>query len=194
MPEEVFYAKGAVIQSHYSITNESPDLWAYCVKVIVSEQDNNFDEVLEYRDKQLRREISRGINSREAVNVVQTRFERVGLKSFEIDFYHSNKTPDLVFVSPICEPEKSDLSFEAVVDIAYIFECNRNEHSGRVSFTQSSTLLGINLIKKGRLERTESAREKIIEKFNLYNRARGVGVDELAVQMSDLHNRSEGLS
>ena len=95
---------------------------------------------------------------------------------------------------PICEPEKSDLSFEAVVAIAYTFECNRNEHSGRVSFTQSSTLLGINLIKKGRLERTESATEKIIEKFNLYNRARGVGVDELAVQMSDLHNRSEGLS
>ena len=194
MPEDIFYAKGAVIQSYYSTSNEVPGLWSYCLKVIVSEQGNNFDDVLEYRDKQLRREISRGINSRVAVNVVQTRFERIGYKSFAVDFYHSNTTPELVFVSPISKPEISDLSYDSVADIAYTFDCNRDLHSDRSYFIQSSTLLGINLIKKGRLERIESTREKIIEEFAFYNTDRGVGTGESVVPINNIQNRLEDFS
>lgn len=195
VPEEIFYAKGAVIQSHYAISNEAPDSWSYCIKVIVPERGNNFDEVLVYRDRQLRREISRGINNaREPVNVVQTRFERVGYDSFAIDFCHSNKTPELVFVSPICKPEKSDLSYSSIADIAYTFDCNCDIHSHCAKFIQSTTLLGINLIKKGSLEGIESTREKIIEEFSSYNRDRGDGVNEVSLQNNNSQSLFEDLS
>ena len=99
-----------------------------------------------------------------------------------------------MFVSPICKPEISDLSYESVADIAYTFDCNRDLHSDRSYFIQSSTLLGINLIKKGRLERIESTREKIIEEFAFYNSDRGVGAGESAVSISNIQNRLEDFS
>ena len=195
MPEEIFYAKVAVIQSHYTISNETPESWSYCIKAIVPERGNNFDEVLEYRDRQLRRQISRGsINAREPVNVVQTRFDRVGYDSFAIDFYHSNKTPELVFVSPICNPEKSDLSYGSIADIAYTFDCNYDVDSHCARFCQSTTLLGINLISKGGLEGIESTREKIIEKFSLYNKDRGAGTYELPLKNKNTQSLLDNLS
>ena len=195
MPEEIFYAKGAVIQSYYAISNETPDSWSYCIKAIIPKRGNNFGEVLEYRVRQLRRQISRGsINATEPLNVVQTRFDPLGYDSFAIDFYHSNKTPELVFVSPICNPEKSDLSCGSIADVAYTFDCNYDVDSHCTKFCQSTTLLGINLIKKGGLEGIESIREKIIEKFSTYNNDRGADTYEAALQNKNLQSLFVNLS
>ena len=195
MPEEIFYAKGAVIQSHYAISNEAPDSWSYCIKAIASERGNNFDEVIEYRDRQLLRQMSLvNNNARDPLNVVQTRFDRVGYNSFAIDFYHSNKTPELVFISPICKPEKSDLSYGSIADIAYTFNCNCDVNSKCSKFIQSTTLLGINLIKKGRLEGIESTREKIMEEFSAYNRGREVDISEVALKNNNSQSILEDLS
>ena len=72
--------------------------------------------------------------------------------------------------------------------------CNCDVNSKCSKFIQSTTLLGINLIKKGRLEGIESTREKIMEEFSTYNRGREVDISEAALQNNNSQSILEDLS